>query len=379
MNQELTAEELAELIPSRSSVLTKVPLETRRELNRAIIFRNPMTYEATYHKFDLEKLGVSYTAFYYYARRIRMASGVSELNKLKGDTHELIPEAVRQSVLETALDHALAPKHLHHAAKAYKDVELAHVARRRIDLAEKIEEKREENWLARESVRQQNRLALEDRRHGGRMEIAKLKAEVAREAIQVSREAISDSKRKAQAAADKKDPSGARYGRDPQTGRPYTRREFMVHLRRAVYDIYGLNMPGEKNLDGTTRDPDTYEDRIDENGDYIETPEEKAERRRRELEEIHRYDPDYIHPESDEPPPSEPRANDPNESVAPASEGLERPRREPPSGGSPSRCESNDRHSPSAPSAQSVDNSESSDASALRFKVDNPWHYPGTL
>src|ERR1043166_5877389 len=100
MNQELTAEELAELIPSRSSVLTKVPLETRRELNRAIIFRNPMTYEATYHKFDLEKLGVSYTAFYYYARRIRMASGVSELNKLKGDTHELIPEAVRQSVLD---------------------------------------------------------------------------------------------------------------------------------------------------------------------------------------------------------------------------------------------------------------------------------------
>ena len=272
MKTELTPEELAELIPSRSSVLTKVPLETRRELNRAIIFRNPMTYEATYHKFDLEKLEVSYPAFYYYARRLRMASGVSELNKLKGDTHELIPEAVRQSVLETALDHALAPKHLHHAAKAYKDVELAHVAPRRIDLAEKIEEKREENWLARETIRQQNRLALEDRRQQGRLEIAKLKAEVARESIQVHREAVGDSKRKAQAAADKKDPSGARYGRDPQTGRPYTRREFMVHLRRAVYDIYGLNMPGEKNLDGTTRDPDTYEDRIDENGDYIETP-----------------------------------------------------------------------------------------------------------
>ena len=249
MKTNFSAEQIADLLPSKSSVLTKVPPETRLLLNQAIIERNPMTYEGVYGKFALDTLGVSYTAFYYYARRIRMAAAVSELSKLDGDPHEIIPSAVAQSVLEISLDPALASKYLLRAAQAYKAVEQAHAARKRIELAEKSQE----DWLAREALRQKNRLELEAIRHANRMALedrrAENKRQLAREKIQAAKEAAQASgagvPARQSTGSSSRDPypPGALYGHDPNTNRPHTRAEFMNHLRRAASDIYGLNLP----------------------------------------------------------------------------------------------------------------------------------------
>ncbi|HUN82557.1 MAG TPA: hypothetical protein VMV81_13720 [Phycisphaerae bacterium] len=253
MNDKLSPEELTELIPSRSSILKKVPLETRRLLNRAIIFRNPITYEGIYNKFNLESLGVSYTAFYYYARRIHLAITASELGKLRGDPHELISAAVAQTILDVAAEPILTAKHLANMARAYRDVEMARSVRIRTQLAEKDQE----NWLAREDVRHKNRLelkaldlsnrlTLEDRKSQHNRELAELKSHLSTAQKQNSPQSPQrpSSASPAQLLSSSPPPGAAapRYGRHPD-GRPRTRQEFLAILRPQVYEIYGIDPP----------------------------------------------------------------------------------------------------------------------------------------
>ena len=256
MNDKLSLEELAELIPSRSSILKKVPLETRRLLNRAIIFRNPITYEGIYNKFNLESLGVSYTAFYYYARRIHLAITASELGKLRGDPHELISAAVAQTILDVAAEPILTAKHLANMARAYRDVEMARSVRIRTQLAEKDQE----NWLAREDVRHKNRLelkaldlsnrlTLEDRKSQHNRELAELKSHLSTAQKQNSPQSPQrpSSASPAQLLSSSPPPGAAapRYGRHPD-GRPRTRQEFLAILRPQVYEIYGIDPADSK-------------------------------------------------------------------------------------------------------------------------------------
>src|SRR5260221_611229 len=185
----------------------------------------------------------------------------------------------------------------------------------------------QKNWLKRELLRQKHRKDLETKRADGRQKLEDKKGRhrfrLTRLKIHAAKEAAAQRIEAAKAttpplrgsvasclSGSSKDPypPGARYGRDPQTGRPYNRQEFLIHLRRAVYDVYGLNLPGEKGPDGVVRDPDTYFDRIDDEGNFIETPEEKAERQCQELRGLQRLDPTYrpfsATPKSDPQPPT---------------------------------------------------------------------------
>src|SRR5215813_2850588 len=53
---------------TQSTVYNKVPLDLRREVDRALITREPATYKAVFACFELKKFDVSYTSFY--ARRV---------------------------------------------------------------------------------------------------------------------------------------------------------------------------------------------------------------------------------------------------------------------------------------------------------------------
>jgi hypothetical protein len=145
MSTALSTEKIAQLLPSKSSVLIRVPETLRHEVNRAIIHRDPVTYEGVYQKFELNSLGVSYTAFYYYARRIRMAAALTELSKLGGDAHAIIPQAVSQTLLETVLDHSASSKTISKIAHVYRQIEMTRIARRRLefDEADREEAKRD--------------------------------------------------------------------------------------------------------------------------------------------------------------------------------------------------------------------------------------------
>jgi hypothetical protein len=63
---------------SRSSVFEKTTPELRRKLDRAIVDYNPPGYLALFKKFGLAELGVSYQAFYNYARKLRRRAAARE-------------------------------------------------------------------------------------------------------------------------------------------------------------------------------------------------------------------------------------------------------------------------------------------------------------
>src|SRR5262245_11510146 len=63
---------------TQSSIFKKVPDDLRREIDHALITRDPDTYKGVYARFELEKHHVSFTAFYYYARRVRYQAALSD-------------------------------------------------------------------------------------------------------------------------------------------------------------------------------------------------------------------------------------------------------------------------------------------------------------
>src|SRR5438105_2144186 len=56
---------------SKSSLLEKLPPDLLRRLDQSLIDRDPPSYKAAFSKFAIQQYKVSYTAFYYYARKIR--------------------------------------------------------------------------------------------------------------------------------------------------------------------------------------------------------------------------------------------------------------------------------------------------------------------
>ena len=95
-------------LPTKSSVLTRVPHDQRRVLNKAIIYRQLESYRKLYDHFELAAFNVSYTAFYYYARRIRTAATLAELRQPSADpdrqAHQILPDILAENLLDAALD-----------------------------------------------------------------------------------------------------------------------------------------------------------------------------------------------------------------------------------------------------------------------------------
>jgi len=62
----------------RSSLLQRLSAEQRGELDRAIIDHEPASYRGMYKEFALGEFGISFTAFYRYARRIRLHAALQD-------------------------------------------------------------------------------------------------------------------------------------------------------------------------------------------------------------------------------------------------------------------------------------------------------------
>src|SRR5882672_1414606 len=54
-----------------SSIFEKLDAARRQKIDRAVANRDPVTFRAIFEKFKLAEAGVSYSAFYRYARKIR--------------------------------------------------------------------------------------------------------------------------------------------------------------------------------------------------------------------------------------------------------------------------------------------------------------------
>lgn len=173
---------------SRSSVVERVPESIRRMVDESILESPSGGYKKWYRHWGLEGYGVSFTAFYMYARGLRQRAAAAHLREMTGepqaDFTERLPGLVAQRIAEQL---------------AYADSD------RPIDLQRLLGCYR----IALDAVR--------------RKRLAEAEAEKA---------AIEERKRRTPVA---------RYGRK-EDGTPYTHAEFLKTLHEAVADIYGVDL-----------------------------------------------------------------------------------------------------------------------------------------
>src|SRR5206468_5649265 len=119
---------MPDLLPAqdngRSSILEKVPADLRRKVDIAVVERVPPTYAGVWTEFKLGELGVSYIAFYRYARRLRDRANLAEIAQLTADDADLdtpIRKLVSRQCLEVLLNRDdLAPQDIAAIASALR-------------------------------------------------------------------------------------------------------------------------------------------------------------------------------------------------------------------------------------------------------------------
>lgn len=109
---------------SRSSIYEKTTVDERRKIDRAVVNREPPTYRGVFEKYRLAEKGVSFTAFYNYARRIRGAATNYNLAELvipaQADLNRTIPRLLADRLIDTLLyAEDATPAQIHRLTVAY--------------------------------------------------------------------------------------------------------------------------------------------------------------------------------------------------------------------------------------------------------------------
>jgi len=92
----------------KSSIFKKLSPSLRSQLDRSIVERDPPTYREIFALFQLPEMGVSFTAFYRYARRIRLEVEFIHNAALAFpddlNVHTILPDLVAARLLEIIND-----------------------------------------------------------------------------------------------------------------------------------------------------------------------------------------------------------------------------------------------------------------------------------
>ena len=94
---------------SKSSIFQHADADLRRELIDALIKRKPYTYRAVFDHYELAGIGISFTAFYYWARRVRRTAALVEMSRTCGgdgepDPFTTVSRVIAQRLLDASLD-----------------------------------------------------------------------------------------------------------------------------------------------------------------------------------------------------------------------------------------------------------------------------------
>jgi hypothetical protein len=120
----------------RSTVFDKLSPDHRRTLDQAIVDRDPPTFRGVYDKFHLADSGVSYYAFYRYARKLRARADRLHLTDLvlpdDTDLSDAMPRLIAQQLLDSMLsDETPAPEEVLRLTRAYRLATQTYLAKRR--------------------------------------------------------------------------------------------------------------------------------------------------------------------------------------------------------------------------------------------------------
>ncbi|HKQ49495.1 MAG TPA: hypothetical protein VJZ71_15595 [Phycisphaerae bacterium] len=122
---------------SRSSILTKIEPQLRRQIVQALINRQPPTFHDVFDFFKLDGHGVSYTAFYYWARKIKRFAALFEMSRTldeKEDCAGMLPRILASRVLDNSLDDQVDPAVLRRLMETYRVACSIEMAKKRLDL-----------------------------------------------------------------------------------------------------------------------------------------------------------------------------------------------------------------------------------------------------
>ena len=158
-------------VDSHSSVCDKVPADLRRDLDRAVVDRDPPTYRALFKKFNLAEHGVSLTAFFYYARRLRAQAELIHLARIAlpegDDITEALPGILAHRLFDAADDEAASPRTVQRLADAWRIVNAARLAQQRHQTAAQNAQKKIDHDDIRDiarMVKQYGRIVKEEQR-----------------------------------------------------------------------------------------------------------------------------------------------------------------------------------------------------------------------
>jgi hypothetical protein len=111
-------------IESRSTIFEKLPTDLRRRLDQAIIDRDPPSYRALHAKFGLSAHGVSFTALYRYARRLRAQADLLHVAHLAlpdaPDVAQSLPTLLAYRLLDALNNEDSSPRLLHRLVDAWR-------------------------------------------------------------------------------------------------------------------------------------------------------------------------------------------------------------------------------------------------------------------
>ena len=180
-----------------STLHQKLSPHERAKLDHALAIRVPASYKETYEKFRLKDAGVSYSAFFRYARKVRTVARLHHLAELtlppEEDVEKLLPRFVGQHLIAALAEETISPRGAERLARAYALVANVPIARIRADAMT-------------------------------------LNAQSRQQAV---------AKKRAVHEPDNSGPDPAPYGRKDD-GTPWTHEEFCERLDEAVWDIYGV-------------------------------------------------------------------------------------------------------------------------------------------
>jgi len=109
---------------TNSIIYRRLDAALRREINIAIIDRQPPTYRGVHQQFQLDRLGINYHAFYRYARRIRAEAAAYEMAGAllppEADVPALLPRILGQRLLETLAFESPTPRAVQRLTDSYR-------------------------------------------------------------------------------------------------------------------------------------------------------------------------------------------------------------------------------------------------------------------
>ncbi|GMU35339.1 MAG: hypothetical protein AMXMBFR20_32110 [Planctomycetia bacterium] len=254
-----------------SSVEKKLPQEVRRKLDHALRTMNGATYQDIFDQFQLAVSGISFSAFYRYARRRRAVARIADLagepdpapqraprgapDFSPGGPETTVGPATPSATTETPSTPPATPLDVESIVSRrteFDDIRLEHVAARYVckymiglihsgkASARQIE--RLANAYSKTASVQINRDRI-----NAHIEHQRERIEIAHKSLQIRAEAVAARAKDAKPASTKTNQHpdaptvDAPWGRKAD-GTPTTREEFLTRLDQAVADIYGLDL-----------------------------------------------------------------------------------------------------------------------------------------